>query len=132
MMNCRPEAGWRGSEIGRDLKKVRNVKPLWSKFGTWIGVPLGWLKLASPSHPGNLRLAACRQAFMDQARKSNPRPLRLSRRTQSGRKLEAQDRGAKRTSRAGAVLSYRPAGHRMIAEAGADLRSQSRLHNFEG
>ncbi len=35
------EAGWRGSEIGRDLRKVRNVKPLWSKFGTWIGVPLG-------------------------------------------------------------------------------------------
>jgi electron-transferring-flavoprotein dehydrogenase len=35
------EAGWRSSEIGRDLRKVRNVKPLWSKFGTWIGVPLG-------------------------------------------------------------------------------------------
>ena len=35
------EAGWRGSEIGRDLRKVRNVKPLWTKFGTWIGVPLG-------------------------------------------------------------------------------------------
>jgi electron-transferring-flavoprotein dehydrogenase len=35
------EAGWRASEIGRDLKKVRNVKPLWSKFGTWIGIPLG-------------------------------------------------------------------------------------------
>jgi electron-transferring-flavoprotein dehydrogenase len=35
------EAGWRGSEIGHDLRKVRNVKPLWSKFGTGIGVPLG-------------------------------------------------------------------------------------------
>jgi electron-transferring-flavoprotein dehydrogenase len=35
------EAGWRGSAIGVDLKKVRNVKPLWSKFGTYIGVALG-------------------------------------------------------------------------------------------
>jgi electron-transferring-flavoprotein dehydrogenase len=35
------EAGWRNSPIGRDLKKVRNVKPLWSKFGTIGGVMLG-------------------------------------------------------------------------------------------
>ncbi len=35
------EDGWRDSPIGRDLKKVRNVKPLWSKFGTVIGVGLG-------------------------------------------------------------------------------------------
>jgi electron-transferring-flavoprotein dehydrogenase len=25
------DAAWRGSEIGKDLKKVRNVKPLWSR-----------------------------------------------------------------------------------------------------
>ncbi len=35
------ENGWRGGAIGIDLKKVRNVKPLWSKFGTYIGVSLG-------------------------------------------------------------------------------------------
>jgi electron-transferring-flavoprotein dehydrogenase len=35
------EEAWRGSVIGADLKPVRNVKPLWSKLGTWIGVPLG-------------------------------------------------------------------------------------------
>jgi electron-transferring-flavoprotein dehydrogenase len=35
------EEAWRGSAIGADLKPVRNVKPLWSKLGTWIGVPLG-------------------------------------------------------------------------------------------
>ena len=35
------EAGWRGSDIGRDLKTVRNVKPLWSRFGTMLGVALG-------------------------------------------------------------------------------------------
>ncbi|MBV8567839.1 MAG: electron transfer flavoprotein-ubiquinone oxidoreductase [Methylobacteriaceae bacterium] len=35
------EEAWRGSDIGKDLKKVRNVKPLWSKFGTLPGVALG-------------------------------------------------------------------------------------------
>ncbi|MFC0218539.1 electron transfer flavoprotein-ubiquinone oxidoreductase [Pseudochelatococcus lubricantis] len=35
------EDGWRASSIGRDLKPVRNVKPLWSRFGTFIGVALG-------------------------------------------------------------------------------------------
>jgi electron-transferring-flavoprotein dehydrogenase len=35
------ENGWRGSDIGRDLWKVRNAKPLWSKFGTALGIPLG-------------------------------------------------------------------------------------------
>ena len=28
------EEAWRASDIGKDLKKVRNVKPLWSRFGT--------------------------------------------------------------------------------------------------
>ncbi len=31
--------------IARDLKRVRNVKPLWSRFGTAIGVPLGGLDM---------------------------------------------------------------------------------------
>ena len=35
------EAAWRASEIGNDLKKVRNVKPLWSRFGTLLGIVLG-------------------------------------------------------------------------------------------
>ncbi|WP_075217031.1 electron transfer flavoprotein-ubiquinone oxidoreductase [Mongoliimonas terrestris] len=39
------ETGWRASEIGKDLHTVRNVKPLWSKFGTLIGVPLGGLDM---------------------------------------------------------------------------------------
>lgn len=34
------EESWRDSPIGRDLKPVRNVKPLWSKFGTYAGAPL--------------------------------------------------------------------------------------------
>ena len=39
------DAAWRTSEIGKDLKKVRNVKPLWSKLGTIGGVALGGLDM---------------------------------------------------------------------------------------
>jgi electron-transferring-flavoprotein dehydrogenase len=39
------EAGWRGSPIGRDLYKVRNAKPLWSKYGTRVGIALGGLDM---------------------------------------------------------------------------------------
>ena len=39
------EKGWRDSEIGRDLKPVRNVKPLWSKYGTVLGVALGGMDM---------------------------------------------------------------------------------------
>jgi electron-transferring-flavoprotein dehydrogenase len=35
------EKGWRDSPVGRDLYRVRNVKPLWSKFGTLLGIALG-------------------------------------------------------------------------------------------
>ena len=39
------EAAWRSTDIGKDLKKVRNVKPLWSRFGTLVGVGLGGLDM---------------------------------------------------------------------------------------
>ncbi len=39
------EAAWRASDIGRDLKRVRNVKPLWSKLGLYAGVALGGLDM---------------------------------------------------------------------------------------
>lgn len=39
------EAAWRASDIGKDLKKVRNVKPLWSRFGTLLGVGIGGLDM---------------------------------------------------------------------------------------
>ena len=39
------EQGWRDSAIGSDLRKVRNVKPLWSKLGTALGVTLGGLDM---------------------------------------------------------------------------------------
>nr|WP_312826880.1 electron transfer flavoprotein-ubiquinone oxidoreductase [Brucella anthropi] len=39
------ENEWRKTDIGKDLKRVRNVKPLWSKFGTLIGIGLGGLDM---------------------------------------------------------------------------------------
>jgi electron-transferring-flavoprotein dehydrogenase len=39
------EAAWRSSDVGRDLRRVRNVKPLWSKFGTVLGVALSGLDM---------------------------------------------------------------------------------------
>lgn len=39
------EAAWRESEIGLDLKRVRNVKPLWSRFGTALGVGIGGIDM---------------------------------------------------------------------------------------
>jgi electron-transferring-flavoprotein dehydrogenase len=39
------ENAWRASAIGRDLFKVRNAKPLWSKFGTVIGIGLGGIDM---------------------------------------------------------------------------------------
>jgi electron-transferring-flavoprotein dehydrogenase len=35
------EAAWRSSAIGADLWRVRNAKPLWSRFGTYLGIALG-------------------------------------------------------------------------------------------
>ncbi len=35
------ENSWRDSDIGRDLYTVRNVKPLWSRYGLVSGVALG-------------------------------------------------------------------------------------------
>ena len=39
------ENGWRASDIGRDLRTVRNVKPLWTQYGLALGVPLGGLDM---------------------------------------------------------------------------------------
>ncbi|GGE92199.1 electron transfer flavoprotein-ubiquinone oxidoreductase [Stappia taiwanensis] len=35
------DTAWRESAIGADLKPVRNVKPLWSRFGTLLGIGIG-------------------------------------------------------------------------------------------
>jgi len=53
------EQSWRASPIGRDLWRVRNAKPLWSKLGTFGGVALGgfdmWTNTLGFSVLGTLR-----------------------------------------------------------------------------
>jgi electron-transferring-flavoprotein dehydrogenase len=39
------EEAWRSTEIGYDLKRVRNIKPLWSRYGTLAGVVLGGIDM---------------------------------------------------------------------------------------
>ncbi len=39
------EAAVREGPVGWDLKRVRNVKPLWSKYGTFLGIGLGGLDM---------------------------------------------------------------------------------------
>ena len=39
------DEAWREGDIGRDLWKVRNAKPLWSKLGTFLGIAAGGLDM---------------------------------------------------------------------------------------
>ncbi len=39
------ETAVRNGPIAKDLKRVRNVKPLWSRFGTYLGVGLGGIDM---------------------------------------------------------------------------------------
>ncbi|MEM8852102.1 MAG: electron transfer flavoprotein-ubiquinone oxidoreductase [Pseudomonadota bacterium] len=41
------ERAWRATDVGRDLRPVRNVKPLWSKLGTVTGIFAGGLEMWS-------------------------------------------------------------------------------------
>ena len=71
------EAGWRESAVGRDLFKVRNVKPLWSKFGTIVGVALGgfdmWMNTLFGFSPfGTLGHAKPDRATLDPAKAHAP------------------------------------------------------------
>jgi len=52
------ENAWRDSAVGKDLFRIRNVKPLWSKFGTFIGVPIALAILTfCEQHPSSRWLA---------------------------------------------------------------------------
>ena len=58
------ENAWRASPIGHDLWRVRNAKPLWSKYGTALGIALGGLDMWTI----DARLFAVRHAQAWQAR----------------------------------------------------------------
>ncbi len=53
------DMAWSESDIGSDLWKVRNAKPLWSKLGTFVGIGLGgfdmWCNTLGFSPFGTLR-----------------------------------------------------------------------------
>jgi electron-transferring-flavoprotein dehydrogenase len=70
------EAVWRSTDIGKDLKTVRNVKPLWSRFGTVIGVAVGgldmWLNTLFGVSPfGTLKHGKADAASLEPASKHN-------------------------------------------------------------
>jgi len=71
------ETGLRRSHVHRDLKRVRNVKPLWSRLGTFPGIPLGALdmwtnQLFGFSFFGTLRHGKPDYATLRKAGDSNP------------------------------------------------------------
>ena len=86
----------RHREIGRDLWKVRNAKPLWSRFGTMLGIGLGGLDMWT----NTLGLLAVRHARSRQARRRTPQagrampPDRLS----AGRTASSPSTGCPRCS----------------------------------
>jgi len=72
------ENAWRDSPVGKDLYPVRNVKPLWSKFGTVIGVALGgidmWCNTLGFSLFGTQSHAKPDRKTLDPAREHVPIP----------------------------------------------------------
>jgi electron-transferring-flavoprotein dehydrogenase len=72
------ENAWRDSPVGKDLHPVRNVKPLWSKFGTVIGVALGgidmWCNTLGFSPFGTQSHAKPDRKTLDPAREHVPIP----------------------------------------------------------
>ncbi len=68
---------WRDGPIGQDLKPVRNAKPLWSRFGTVIGLALSgfdlWChQLLGRSLLGTLSHARADHAALDPAARHTP------------------------------------------------------------
>ena len=70
------EQSWRDSDIGTDLKKVRNVKPFWSKFGLIGGVVLGavdmWLNQLGITFLWTLKHGKTDAASLEPASKHKP------------------------------------------------------------
>jgi electron-transferring-flavoprotein dehydrogenase len=71
------EDAWRASDIGKDLWKVRNAKPLWSRLGTVGGVVLGgfdmWMNTLFGFSPfGTMKHGKPDYASLEPAEKHNP------------------------------------------------------------
>ncbi len=70
------ENEWRSTDIGKDLKRVRNVKPLWSRFGTAVGVALGgldmWINQIFGTSPFTLKHGKTDAQSLEPASKHTP------------------------------------------------------------
>ncbi|MGK2922164.1 MAG: electron transfer flavoprotein-ubiquinone oxidoreductase [Methyloceanibacter sp.] len=75
VLEAYPEA-LQSSSLAKELKKVRNVKPLWSRFGTRLGVMLGgidmWLNTIFPFLGHTLKHKKPDFASLDTAAESKP------------------------------------------------------------
>ncbi|MBB5046705.1 electron-transferring-flavoprotein dehydrogenase [Rhodopseudomonas rhenobacensis] len=73
------EDAWRASPVGKDLFRVRNIKPLWSKFGTRVGVVLAgfemWCSTLGFSLFGTLSHSKPDRATLNPAKDHAPLPL---------------------------------------------------------
>ena len=87
----------RTGDIAADLKPVRNAKPLWSRFGTYIGIALGGLDMwLNTLIPGGLPFTL---------KHSKPDYATLKR---------AAERQADRLPQAGRRADLRPADERVV------------------
>jgi len=75
VLEAYPEA-LQASSLAKELKKVRNVKPLWSRFGTRLGVMLGgidmWLNTIFPFLGHTLKHKKADFASLDTSAESKP------------------------------------------------------------
>jgi len=70
------ENAWRGSPVGKDLYRVRNVKPMLSKFGTMLGMAMSgidmWCNTLGFSLFGTLSHAKLDRKTLDPAKTHTP------------------------------------------------------------
>ena len=70
------QAAYETSHVAKDLKRVRNVKPLWSKFGTLLGIGLGgidmWMNNLGIGLPFTLKHGKTDAASLKPAAKCKP------------------------------------------------------------
>ena len=70
------DESYRESSVYKDLKRVRNVKPLWSRFGTYLGIALGgidmWMNHLGIGLPFTLRHGKADFATLKPAAKAKP------------------------------------------------------------